>query len=330
MLSAKFPERRRLLSGRRHRQPGAEFRSAGGDRRADQRQRSALRLRHRAARSRTKMALIPGVTDLRIAEPLDYPTLQGQRRSRQGARARHHRAAGRVEPARRRCRGTTLSAAELLARSGKRRQLQRRRAGAAASDRLGRRAVEHSAQHSASSAGTAVDATVTPPRRRSRNFSATSRSISHDLRPRGRRALHRAARDRRGLRRQRTRPRQRRPPRCSSAIDQPRQTAGRHPGRHSRSEPGDARIVQHAGRGPDSRDRPRLSADGREFSVVARAVHHHDGGAGRAGRRAVDAGADRHDDQRRVADGRDHGGRRRRRQRQPAHHFRQRDARGRL
>ena len=36
----------------------------------------------------------------------------------------------------------------------------------------------------------------------------------------------------------------------------------------------------------------------------------------------------RHDDQRRIADGRDHGGRRRRRQRQPADHLRQRTARG--
>ena len=108
------------------------------------------------------------------------------------------------------------------------------------------------------------------------------------------------------------------------------QAAAGHPDRDSRPEPGDEHVVRDARRRPGARDHPRVPADGRELPVVARAVHHHDGGAGRARGRDLDAGADGHDDQRRIDDGRDHGGRRRRRQRQPAHHLRQRTARGRL
>ncbi len=118
------------------------------------------------------------------------------------------------------------------------------------------------------------------------------------------------------------RPRQR--CRSSAARDQsPRQVAGRNPRRHPRSEPGDARLVPYPWRGHRSCHCPRVPVDGCELSIVARALHHHYGGAGRAGRRALDACDNGHDHQRRVADGCDHGGRRQRRQRQPAHRVRQ-------
>ncbi len=76
LLARQISECHRLLSGRRHRQPGAQFRPARGHRRADQRQRPAGRLRHRAAAAGSRCGSIPGVSDLRIAEPQDYPTFE--------------------------------------------------------------------------------------------------------------------------------------------------------------------------------------------------------------------------------------------------------------
>ena len=48
-------------------------------------------------------------------------------------------------------------------------------------------------------------------------------------------------------------------------------------------------VFQH-GQRPDTRDHPRLPADGDQLSVVARSHDHHDGGAGGARGRALDAG----------------------------------------
>ena len=70
-----------------------------------------------ALRLKERMARIPGVVDMRIAEPLDYPSLKGRGRSHQGAAVRHHAAAGRLELALLALRRAAL-AAELLARSG--------------------------------------------------------------------------------------------------------------------------------------------------------------------------------------------------------------------
>ena len=56
-------------------------------------------------------------------------------------------------------------------------------------------------------------------------------------------------------------------------------------------------------------------------------VHHHGGGAGGAGRHPLDAGADPHHDQRRVAHGCHHGGRHRGLELDPARQLRQRSAR---
>ena len=91
-----------------------------------------------ALRLKERMARIPGVTDLRIAEPLDYPGLQGRRRSRQGARSSASPQQQVASSLLTSLSGAQLAAAELLARSGQRRQLQRHRADAAASGRLGR------------------------------------------------------------------------------------------------------------------------------------------------------------------------------------------------
>ena len=100
----------------------------------------AGRLRHRAAPARSGWRAFPASVDLRIAEPLDYPSLQVNVDRAKALAARHHAAAGRLEPALLALRRAAF-AAELLARSDNRRQLQRRRAGAAASVRLGRDAV---------------------------------------------------------------------------------------------------------------------------------------------------------------------------------------------
>ena len=88
---------------------------------------------------------------------------------------------------------------------------------------------------------------------------------------------------------------------------------------------GNADLRARAGRGdePDVRSGSHCSGwwsrscsctcfDGGDVSVMARPVHHHGGGAGRARGRALDACGDRHDDQRRLAHGHDHGRRHRR------------------
>ena len=85
------------------------------------------------------------------------------------------------------------------------------------------------------------------------------------------------------------------------------EAAARHAHPRARPERGDERVVPQPGPGPDPGHRCWSTADGGALSVLARSVHHHGGGAGRAGRHPLDAGAHRHHAQRRVADGRDHG-----------------------
>ena len=205
--------------------------------------------------------------------------VQGQRRSHQSARSWRNRTASRVESARRALRRHSASA-EFLAQSGKRRQLQRDRAGAVSFDEFGRCDREHAA-HAGRGEQSAKFRAATLQRR-----------IDHARhRSRGRRSLLRAARDRPGLRSVGPRPRQR--DQRGAARDRfARKTADRNPHQHPRPEPGDAQLVPDPRRRHRARDRPRLPADGRKFSVMAGAFHHHDGNSGRAGRRALDAGAD--------------------------------------
>ena len=71
-----------------------------------------------------------------------------------------------------------------------------------------------------------------------------------------------------------------------------------------------------------------LSADGRELSELRRPVRRHSGAAGDLLRHRDDAVHHRHDSERAVADGRDHGGRRRFGELDPARHLRARAAAG--
>ena len=99
--------------------------------------------------------------------------------------------------------------------------------------------------------------------------------------------------------------------------------------RHQRARPerGHGAVVPQPGARPGPRDPARLSPDGRAVPVLARPFHHHDRGARRAGRHPLDAGPHRHHAQRRVADGRDHGGGHRGLELDPARELRQRSAR---
>ena len=80
---------------------------------------------------------------------------------------------------------------------------------------------------------------------------------------------------------------------------------------HSRPVRGDEFVVPQLADGVDSRHRAGVSADRRVVSVLDRSFYYHDRGAGSVGRHSLDAGRDRLDDQRGIADGLDHGGRNR-------------------
>ena len=77
---------------------------------------------------------------------------------------------------------------------------------------------------------------------------------------------------------------------------------------HSRPVRSDEFVVPQFADGIDSGHRAGVSADRGAVSVVDGSFHHHDRGAGSAGGDSVDAGLDRLDHQRRIADGLDHGG----------------------
>ncbi len=72
--------------------------------------------------------------------------------------------------------------------------------------------------------------------------------------------------------------------------------------------------------------RAGVSADGRQFPVLARPVHHHHGPSRGPGRNRLDAVCHRHDLQRAEPDGGDHGHRRCHRQQHPGRDLRQRPA----
>ena len=100
-------------------------------------------------------------------------------------------------------------------------------------------------------------------------------------------------------------------------------------------DPGRRPDPEHERRLPESRHRPavrrglRLSADGRELPELRRSVRRDPGPAGDALRHPHDAVHHRHDAQRALADGRDHGGRRRFGELDPAGDLRARAAAGR-
>ena len=285
----------RLFPGRRYHQPGAELRPAGGDRRADNRQQPAGRLRYRAAAEGADGADSgSGRPAHRRAARLPEPSRSRSIAPRRSSSAsREQQVASSLLTS---LTGAQLSAAELLARSGKRRQLQRHRAGAAASVRLGQRAAEYPAQHDRNfverrNQRFRPPAPAGPQRTRSRSCSATSRRSATAGIPRSWRTTPCSASST-SIARCRAATSARSPRRCSREI-----------GRLGKLPPGTQvvirgqsqamqHVVRHARRRPGARDHPRLPADGRQLPVVARAVHHHDGGAGRARGRAVDAGAD--------------------------------------
>ena len=151
----------------------------------------------------------------------------------------------------------------------------------------------------------------------------TSRRLLHDAQLD--QPLHRAARTRR-RRQRRMAATWARWPRHRAQDRRPREAADRHDDHRARPERGHADSFRawawaHPG------DRARLLPDGGAVPVLARSAHHHGRRAGRAGRHPVDAGAHRHDAQRRVADGRDHGGGHRGVELDPARELRERGAR---
>ena len=240
------------------------------------------------------MARIPGVVDVRIAEPLDYPSLQVKVDRDQGAASSASPSSEVASSLLSLLSSAQLVAAELLARPDHRRQLQRHLAGAAASVRLGRRAAEHSAQlagtsvDSAAAAATPAATAAAPAQPQLLGNLAT---VSHDVDPavvthyNVQRVIdvdcNVSGRDLGGV---------------TKAVQQADRPiwASCPPGTQitirGQSQAMNA-VVRHAWRSADSRDRAGVPADGREFPVVARTAHHHDGGAGRARGRALDAGA---------------------------------------
>ena len=94
-----------------------------------------------AAKLRNKLRRIPGVADLRIAEPLDYPAFKVDVDRTKRSRWRN-RTAGCVQCARRNL-WRHAASAKFLARSCKRRQLRRHRSSAVSLDRFGRCDFEH-------------------------------------------------------------------------------------------------------------------------------------------------------------------------------------------
>ena len=99
-----------------------------------------------ALRLENRMKLIPGVNDLRIAQPQDYPAYQvnvDRAKALQFGITQQQVASSLLAS----LSGASSAAAQLLARSGQRRQLQRHPADAAASDQFGRRDGQYSAEH---------------------------------------------------------------------------------------------------------------------------------------------------------------------------------------
>ena len=140
--------------------------------------------------------------------------------------------------------------------------------------------------------------------------------------------LHGAARARHRRQRRRARPR------IGGGRHRERRSTSSAKAAHGHQDPvagrtRSCRVVPQPRARPDPGRDPGLLLDGGAVPVVARSVHHHDGGAGRAGRHLVDADGDAHHDQRRVADGCDHGGRHRGVELDPAGELRQRSARAR-
>ena len=160
-------------------------------------------------------------------------------------------------------------------------------AGAAASIRLGRARIRQHAdfiERRPRSTRTRHSAAAVPRQRRD--------DVSHSCRSRRRCPLHRAARNGRRMRRSVGRDLGEVIQRGAAGDRLDWASSRRHQDRDSRSKPGDARSRSSRWARPGARDHPGVSADGREFSVMARTVHHHDGGAGRARGSALDAGAD--------------------------------------
>ena len=110
----------------------------------------------------------------------------------------------------------------------------------------------------------------------------------------------------------------------------PGKTAPRPVHHHTRTKPIDAAILSHSRFRHTVGRAARLSAYGRQLPVVARTTHYYARGPGSFGRRTLDVGHYQIDDQRRVLDGNDHGRRGRSRQWQFADYLRQRFAGRRL
>ncbi len=269
---------------------------------------------------------IPGVVDPRIAQVLDFPTIQidvdRQRAARMGIAQRDVANNMLTSLA-----GSALVGATYYLNPTDRRELYRRRADAGGQDQhdLGRHefagqsgGAEHQSEYSAHVAADGAELAGDADRRHRLDEADHDDAIDqplHRAAGRGRQRQHRQPRSRqRGGRDQEGH--------CRGA-EEPAVDGQDIP---ARPERGDGNLVPQSRPRIGPRDHPGLRGAGRAVPVLGRPLHHHDGGAGRARRHPLDAGDHRHHDQRRLADGRDHVGRHRGVEFDPGREFRQRSA----
>ena len=323
----RVPRQPVLFPDRRHRQPGAQFRPC--------RRRSTSRSRMRISRapmprrsaSCARSRRMPGVVDPRILQVLDFPTHADRRRPPARRAARHRPARRRQQHADVAC-GQRTGRPDLLSQPADRRELHRRGADAGREDRIDRGRPEPSGQ---------------------------SGGAQHQSEHPADHADHAAGRTGHAHRRHRLGAA--RPPACSRSATTPCSASWTSPptstaATSAASPPRSSSIIAEVQKDLPSTVKIFLRGQnevmetsfrnlgfglilaiilvyaraGRAVPVLGRSVHHHDGGARRAGRHPVDPGDDRHDDQRRVADGRDHVGRHRGVELDPGGELRQRPA----
>ena len=308
-----------LLPDRRHRQPGAEFRPVRADRRADRGRRTSTR--SRTSRSACSDAI---ADDSRRRRRPHHAGARTTRRCSVDVDRLRAAQAGRDRSATWRnnllisLSSTVAGGAVLLPESGQQRELHR---GGADRRPDSIDSVQQSARHAASALpGSASllqpDAVERRCRRCRRRLSQTLADIATVIPARQPRSeishytVQRVIDVDANRRRPRSRLRRQRHPEGRSRALGPL-PAGMQD--HIR---GQNEVMEQSFRslllGLILAIAPGLPAAGGAVPVLGRSVHHHDGGARRAGRHPLDAGADRHHHQRRVADGRDHGGRHRR------------------
>ncbi len=277
----RFSQRAGLFPGGRYRQPGAELRALGADRRADLRAESQGRTTMSRAACRPRCKRIPGLTDVRDRADARLSDDAGQCRPGQGARTRRRSTVGRKLDLL-----TSLATNHLLLPSywldpSNGVNYTRARTSAAAYARFGAGAGQHAADTVESSTEL----------RRRRNCSLTWRRCAQEVEPAvvNHYNVQRVIDVDSGVE-------GRDLGSASAAVQKAIDGLGQLPLGMRITIRGQSQAMyesfSRARTRHRARDHPGLSADGRELPVVDGAAGHHDGGAGSTGRRALDAGAD--------------------------------------